>query len=105
MEGFLGFISRRGKEGLGQVNSKGLAKIRYLCYPKHMKRTNLVLDEDLLAKASRLLGEKTFSATVNKALEEAIKVTSLRNLLNFQGSDLWDGDLQEMREDKGYRKK
>lgn len=70
-----------------------------------MKRTNLVLDEDLLNKASRLLGEKTYSATVNKALEEAIKVTSLRNLLNFQGSDIWEGDLKEMREDKGYNKK
>jgi Arc/MetJ family transcription regulator len=70
-----------------------------------MKRTNLVLDEDLLNKASRLLGEKTYSATVNKALEEAIKVTSLRNLLNFQGSDIWEGDLKEMREDKGYKKK
>lgn len=63
-----------------------------------MKRTNLVLDEELLNKASRLLGEKTYSATINKALEEAIKVTSLRNLLNFQGSDIWEGDLREMRE-------
>ena len=70
-----------------------------------MKRTNLVLDESLLKKASLLLGEKTYSATVNKALLEAIKVTSLRNLLNFQGSGLWEGDLQEMRDDKAYKKK
>lgn len=70
-----------------------------------MKRTNLVLDENLLKTATKLLGEKTYSATVNRALEEAIKLTSLRNLLNYQGSDLWDGELNEMREDKGRKKK
>ncbi len=39
-----------------------------------MKRTNLVLDEKLLEEATRVLGLKTYSATVNKALEEAIRV-------------------------------
>jgi Arc/MetJ family transcription regulator len=53
-----------------------------------MKRITLTLDEELLRKASRLLGEETYSATVSKALEEAVKTTSLRNLLNFQGSDI-----------------
>lgn len=64
-----------------------------------------MLDESLLKQASLLLGEKTYSATVNKALLEAIKVTSLRNLLNFQASGIWEGDLQEMREKKAYKKK
>lgn len=70
-----------------------------------MKRTNLVLDEQLLEKATQLLGEKTYSATVNKALEEAIKLVSLRNLMSFEGSNLWEGDLGDMRQDKGKRKK
>ena len=38
-----------------------------------MKRTNLVLDEHLLEEAVRVLGVKTYSAAVNKALEEVIR--------------------------------
>ena len=34
----------------------------------HMKRTNLVLDEDLLEEAQRLSGVRTFSRTVDRAL-------------------------------------
>ena len=37
-----------------------------------MKRTNLVLDEKLLIETTRLLGAKTYSAAVNKAMEETI---------------------------------
>ncbi|MGH9618518.1 MAG: type II toxin-antitoxin system VapB family antitoxin [Bryobacteraceae bacterium] len=40
----------------------------FLLYPTHMKRTNLVLDEKLLAEATRTLGVKTYSAAVNLAL-------------------------------------
>ena len=35
-----------------------------------MKRTNVVLDEKLLEDARRATGEKTYSATITKALEE-----------------------------------
>jgi Arc/MetJ family transcription regulator len=65
-----------------------------------MKRTNLVLDEKLLEEATRVLGRKTYSATVNKALEEAIRLQKVRSLHQFMGSDLWQGDLSEMREDR-----
>jgi Arc/MetJ family transcription regulator len=64
-----------------------------------MKRTNLVLDEKLLEEATRVLGLKTYSATVNKALEEAIRIQKVRSLHQFMGSNLWQGDLAEMRED------
>ena len=65
-----------------------------------MKRTNLVLDEGLLKTATRLLGEKTYSAAVNRALEETIKLIKLRNLQEFFGSGVWEGNLSEMREDR-----
>ena len=64
-----------------------------------MKRTNLVLDEKLLEEATRVFGLKTYSATVNKALEEAIRIQKVRSLHQFMGSNLWQGDLAEMRED------
>ena len=69
-----------------------------------MKRTNLVLDEKLLAEATRVLGLKTYSATVNKALEEVIRTKALEGLHEFMGSNLWHGDLSEMREDNPRRR-
>ena len=44
------------------------------CYLIHMKRTSLVLDEELLEEAVRVFGVKTYSATVNLALKEALCV-------------------------------
>lgn len=71
-----------------------------------MKRTSLMLDESLLKTAKRLLGEKTYSATVNRVLEETIKLVRIRRLSNFAGSKVWEGDLSRMREDrKAERKK
>ena len=64
-----------------------------------MKRTNLVLREDLLREATRLSGEKTYSRTVDRALEEFVRRARARGILALRGSGAWDGDLAEMRED------
>ena len=40
-----------------------------------MRRTNLVLDDQLLEQATRVLGAKTYSAAVNTALAEVIRAT------------------------------
>jgi len=66
----------------------------------HMKRTNLVLDADLLNEATRVLGLKTYSATVNRALAEAVRVRKIQSLPTFFGSHLWEGNLAVMREDR-----
>ena len=69
-----------------------------------MKRTNLVLDGDLLDEATRLSGERTYSRTVERALQEMVKRIKARQILTLAGSGLWEGDLSAMREDKGvYR--
>lgn len=64
-----------------------------------MKRTNVVLDDALLDSATQELGFKTYSATINFALEEAVKMNRIRGLTKFFGSGLWEGDLSEMRQD------
>ena len=64
-----------------------------------MRRTNLVLDENLLEQATRVLGAKTYSAAVNTALEEVIRLKKVQSLPRFFGSGIWEGDLAEMRED------
>jgi Arc/MetJ family transcription regulator len=66
----------------------------------NMKRTNLVLDADLLNKATQALGLKTYSATVNHALAQALRVRKIQGLQAFFGSGLWEGSLAEMREDR-----
>lgn len=69
-----------------------------------MKRTNLVLDERLLEEATRLSGERTYSRTVERALEEFVRRAKARRILDLAGSGLWQGDLAVMREDRGvYR--
>jgi Arc/MetJ family transcription regulator len=65
-----------------------------------MKRTNLVLDEELLDTATRLLGAKTYSAAVNRALEEVIRLARIRDLASFVGTGVWEGSLPEMRADR-----
>ena len=68
-----------------------------------MKRTNLVLDADLLERATRALGAKTYSAAVNQALEQVLRIEKIRGLASFYGQGLWAGDLSEMREDLPVR--
>lgn len=69
-----------------------------------MKRTNLVLDEQVLEEATRELGLKTYSATVNYALKEVLRIRRVEGLADFWGSNLWQGDLATMREDRTARK-
>jgi Arc/MetJ family transcription regulator len=69
-------------------------------YTIHMKRTNLVLDEDLLERATRLSGEKTYSGAVQRALKEFVRRAEARQILDLRGSGLWEGDLGEMRGDR-----
>lgn len=64
-----------------------------------MKRTNLVLNEHTLKEALRLSGERTYSATVNRALDEFVRRIRAGRILELAGSGLWEGELTEMRKD------
>lgn len=70
-----------------------------------MKRTNLVLDEQLLEEAIRASGEKTYSATVNRALQELVQRARARRILELRGSGLWEGDLAAMRRDEAPKRR
>ena len=48
-------------------------------------RTNIVLDDDLVAEATELTGIKTKKALVNEALRVLIDVRRRRNLLELEG--------------------
>ena len=48
-------------------------------------RTNIVLDDDLLAKAAAIAGTKTKKSTVEFALKEVIRAHALRELADMAG--------------------
>ena len=60
-------------------------------------RTNIVLDSKLIDRAMFLSGHKTMRALINEALKECIKRQEIKQLTEFKGSNLWEGDLNEMR--------
>ena len=69
-----------------------------------MKRTNLMLDEDLLEEVVRVAGVKTYSRAVDMALRDFIRRAKARRILELAGSGLWEGDLAAMREDRPRRR-
>jgi Arc/MetJ family transcription regulator len=70
-----------------------------------MKRTNLVLREDLLEEAVRLSGERTYSRTVERALEDFVKRAKARRILELEGSGAWSGNLADIRNDRPARRR
>ena len=70
-----------------------------------MKRTNLVLDEELLEEAVRLSGERTYSRTVERALSEFVARARAGKILELAGSGAWQGDLGVMRGDASVRER
>ncbi len=69
----------------------------------HMKRTNLVLDEQLLEEAVRVSGERTYSRAVARALADFVRRAKARRILELAGAGLWEGNLAEMRADRRQR--
>lgn len=70
-----------------------------------MKRTNLMIDKDLLEEAQKVLKASTYSAAVNEALQEVIRIHKINQLGDFFGSGVWEGNLSEMREDSKMKRK
>ena len=55
-------------------------------------RTNIVLDDELVAEAMKLTGAKTKREVVDLALRELLYKARQRRLKELQGSDLLDPD-------------
>jgi Arc/MetJ family transcription regulator len=70
-----------------------------------MKRTNLVLDEELLEEAVRLSGERTYSRTVERALSDFVRRARAGRILELAGSGTWSGTLAAVRGDAFVRER
>lgn len=63
-------------------------------------RTNIVIDDKLMAKAIDVSGFKTKKETVEEALKLMIKVRGQSALRAFRGKLKWEGDLEQLRRDR-----
>lgn len=68
-------------------------------HTRRMKRAHLVLDPQLLEDVLRVSGERTYSRAVERALADFVRRAKARQILELQGTGLWEGDLGEMRGD------
>ena len=62
-----------------------------------MSRTNIVLDDKLVADCQRATGIKTRRALVNHALEELLRHKRQKKVLELKGAIRWEGDLAAWR--------
>jgi Arc/MetJ family transcription regulator len=62
-------------------------------------RTNVVLDDKLMARALRASGCSTKRAAIESGLRLLIQVNSQERLRTLKGKIAWQGDLEEMRRD------
>lgn len=67
-------------------------------------RTNIEIDDELLSQAMTAAGQSTKRATVEEGLRLLIRVRKQTEALaELQGLG-WDGDLNEMRQDRPSRR-
>lgn len=62
-------------------------------------RTNIVLDEELVAEAMRRTGIKTKRGVVEEALKTLVRLKRQEEIRQLRGKLHWEGDLDEMRRD------
>lgn len=60
-------------------------------------RTNIEIDEKLLAAAMRILGQTTKRGAVEEALRRVVRNDELRKALDELRGMGWEGDLDKMR--------
>ncbi len=60
-------------------------------------RTNIVIDDQLMADALRATGLTTKKETVELALKTLVRIKNQERIRNFRGKLSWEGDLSEMR--------
>jgi Arc/MetJ family transcription regulator len=61
-------------------------------------RTNVVIDDDLMAQALESTGLETKKAVIEEALRILICLKSQEKARELRGKLRWEGDLDEMRE-------
>ncbi len=64
-------------------------------------RTNIDIDDELLAEAMRITGLTTKKAAVEEALRQIVREAKLRTVIREMEGLGWEGDLEAIREGWG----
>lgn len=62
-------------------------------------RTNIVIDDELMANALKMTGLKTKREAVELGLKTLVKLKQQERIRQFRGRLPWQGDLEKMRSD------
>jgi Arc/MetJ family transcription regulator len=62
-------------------------------------RTNIDIDDDLLAAAQAAAGTSTKKETVQRGLEALVRLGKQSDIRRLRGKLSWEGDLDAMRRD------
>jgi Arc/MetJ family transcription regulator len=62
-------------------------------------RTNIVIDDELMARVLEVTGIKTKREAVEEGLKTLIRMAEQQEILKYRGKIKWEGDLDEMRRD------
>ena len=60
-------------------------------------RTNIVIDDDLMADALKATGLRTKKEAVEEGLKLLVKRNKQQSIRRLRGKLHWEGDLEEMR--------
>jgi Arc/MetJ family transcription regulator len=63
-------------------------------------RTNVVIDDDLMASALKVSGLKTKKDAIEEGLKLLVQVKCQKEIKRVRGKLKWSGNLDEMRLDK-----
>jgi len=63
-------------------------------------RTNIVIDDELMANALKLTGLKTKREAVELGLKTLVTLKKQEKIRQYKGKLPWEGDLDEMRTDQ-----
>ena len=63
-------------------------------------RTNIVIDDKLMADALKATGLQTKRETVEEGLKTLIRLKQQSHIRSLRGKLKWEGDLEDMRTDK-----
>lgn len=68
-----------------------------------MGRTNVVLDDDLVAECQQETGIRTIRALIEHALRELLRHKRQKKVLELKGAIQWEGNLETWRKGRMSR--
>jgi Arc/MetJ family transcription regulator len=63
-------------------------------------RTNINIDDRLLAQARKLTRLRTKREIVHRALEILVESEARKGILRYRGSGIWEGNLKALRRNR-----